>query len=87
MEPVGPEDAALAKVGVESSNLFARSKILRFLSNLSPAFEPGFRRFGCWGSGWGSENPEFAQATAPVELFEMAPEYASSRLVPQGYTG
>ncbi len=87
MEPLGLEDAALAKVGVGRSNRLARSKFLRLLSDLSLVFEPGLSRHGSWGSRWGSENSEFAQAIAPVVLSGIAPGNASSRLVPQGYTG
>ena len=81
MEPVGPEDAALAKVGVVGPNPIARSIFLRFLSDLSSALGSGFRRLGRLGSGWGSERPDFAQAIAPVELSGTAPENELSQLV------
>ena len=77
-------DLALAKVGVESSNLIARSIFRRLLSDLSPVFELGFGHLGRWGSGWGSETLDFAQAIAHVELFEFAREYELSQLVSWG---
>ena len=78
---VEPREPALAKVGVESSNLFARSIFRRFYSNLGPALEPGFRRLGRWGSGWGGERPDFAQAIVHVELSRSTLKNGSSQLV------